>query len=172
MQCYVWSGKKPGSMYALNYDSVTSKKRWTKHTDDGTKVIKKPKVVEDYNQYMRGMDKSDQLILCYGFAHRRVKWQERAFFHLMDLWLVYIYILYNNHSVKKLTQLEFRTVVGKSLLDGFWSHILRHFVSVDLLLRLTERAFPEPIPIDTPHWGCPQCKVHPFRKKRDQNINV
>ena len=126
---------------------------------DGTEVIKKPKVVEDYNQYVGGVDKSDQFVLHYGFAHRRVKWWERAFFHLMDLCLVNAHILYNSHSTRKLTQLDFRTEVGKSLLDGFESHVSRHFMSVDLPLLLTERPFPEPIPSDTPHGGHPQCEV-------------
>ena len=68
------------------------------------------------------------------------------------------HIIYN-HSTGKLTQLEFRTEVGKSLLDGFQSQVSRHFMSVDLPLLLIERPFPEPIPSDTPHGGCPQCKV-------------
>ena len=104
---------------------------------DGTEVIKKPKVVEDYNQYVGGVDKSDQLVLYYGFAHRRVKWWERAFYPT-----------------------RIRTEVGKSLLDGFQSHVSQHFMSVDLRpLLLTERPFPEPIPSDTPHGGRPQCEV-------------
>ena len=82
-------------------DSVTSKKRGTKHFVEGTEVIKKPKVVEDYNQYMGGVDKSDLLVLYYGFAHRRVKWWKRAFFHLMDLCLVNAHILYNSHSTRE-----------------------------------------------------------------------
>ena len=104
----------------------------------GQSNIKKSNVVEDYNQYMEGVDKSDQLVLYYGFAHRRVKWWERAFFHLMDLCLVNAHIIYKNHSTRKLTQLEFRTEVGKSLLDGYQSHVSQHFMSVDLPLLLTD----------------------------------
>ena len=84
----------------------------------------------------------------------------------MDLCFVNAHILYNNHSTRKLIQLEFRTEVGKSLLDGFQSHVLRHFMYVDLPLRLTERPFPEPIPSDTPHGGHPQCEVCQSRKKK------
>lgn len=36
----------------------------------GTEVIKKPKVIEDYNQQMNGVDRSDQILLCYGYGHR------------------------------------------------------------------------------------------------------
>ena len=92
----------------------------------------------------------------------------------MDLCLVNAHILYNNHSTGKLTQLEFRTEVGKSLLDGFQSQVTRHFMSVDLPLLLTERPFSEPIPSDTPHGGHPQCEMCRSRKKKDHkhNINV
>ena len=104
MLCLKWKDKREVCMLSTFHDnSVTPKKRRTKHSVDGTEVIKKPNVVEDYNQYMGGVDKSDQLVLYYGFAHRRVKWWERAFFHLMDLCFVNIHILYNNHSTRKLT---------------------------------------------------------------------
>ena len=71
------------------------------------------KVVEDYNQNMGGVDKSelvciihlqiiyvhtsllsstiflinvgDQMIMYYGFSHRSVKWWKRVFFHLLDV---------------------------------------------------------------------------------------
>ena len=75
-------------------DSVTLKKKQIKHSVARTEVIKKPKVDEDYN------NKSDQVILHYGFfLHRRMKWWERAFFHLMDVCLVNAHILYNNHNI-------------------------------------------------------------------------
>ena len=105
MMCLKWKNKREVCMLSTFHDdSVTSKKRRTKHSGDG---IKKPKVVEDYNQYMGGIDKSDQLILYNGFAHRRVKWWERVFFHLLDLCLVNAHILCNIHNSKKLTQLDF-----------------------------------------------------------------
>ena len=167
MMCLKWKDKREVCMLSTFHDdSVTSKKRRTKHSADGTETIKKPKVVEDYNQYMGGVDKSDQLILYYGFAHRRVKWWERAFFHLLDLCLVNAHILYNMNNSKKLTQLDFRIEVGKSLLDGFQSHISHHFVSTELPLRLTERPFPEPVPTDTPYGGRPQCEVCRSRKQK------
>ena len=94
MLCLKWKDKREVCMLSTFHDDgVTSKKRGMKHSVDGTEVIKKPKVVKDYNQYMGGVDKSDQLVLYYGFAHRRVKWWERAFFHLMDLCLVNAHII-------------------------------------------------------------------------------
>lgn len=43
-------------------------------------VKEKPTAVADYNQYMLGMDKSDQLSSYYSFLHKRVKWWRKVFF--------------------------------------------------------------------------------------------
>ena len=63
-------------------------------------------------------------------------------------------ILYNIASPKPLSQLEFRLAVVAGLLkDHHPAHMdKRHLVPASQLpLRLTERAFPEPIPTDTPY---------------------
>ena len=71
MLCLKWKDKQEVCVLSTFHDdSVTSKKRQTMHSVDGTEVIKKTKAVEDYNQYMGGVDKSDQFVLYYGFAHR------------------------------------------------------------------------------------------------------
>lgn len=44
-------------------------------------VKEKPTAVADYNQYMLGMDKSDQLSSYYSFLHKRVKWWRKVFFY-------------------------------------------------------------------------------------------
>ena len=108
MMCPKWKDKREVCILStFQDDSVTSKKRRTKHFADGTETIKKPKVVEDYNQYMGGVNKSDQLNFYYSFTHKKVKCWERAFFHLLDLCLVNAHILYNIHNSKKLTKLDF-----------------------------------------------------------------
>ena len=41
----------------------------------GTKQLKeKPTVVADYNQYMLGIDRIDQLVSSYSFLHKSMKW--------------------------------------------------------------------------------------------------
>ena len=58
------------------------------------------------------------MVLYYGFSHKSIKWWKRVFFHLLDLSLVNAHLLHLE-SGHKLSELQFRQEVAKSLLDGF-----------------------------------------------------
>ena len=89
----------------------------------------------------------DQLVLYYGFSHRPVKWWKRVFFHLLDVTLVNSHILYKAATQKNMSQLDFRISVAKGLFEGLERpHHRHHPPAPQLPLRLTQRAFPEPIP--------------------------
>ena len=70
---------------------MMSKHRRTQHVPGGIEEVQKPVMVEQYNTYIGGVDKSDQLLSYYGFSHRTVKWWRRAFFHLVDNVIVNAY---------------------------------------------------------------------------------
>ena len=98
----------------------------------------------------------DQLLLYYGFSHRSVKWWKSVFFHLLDLSIVNSHILFKAATGSKMTRLDFRSSVAMSLLEGLEHPRNHHVVSAtEIPLRLTERAFPEPIP----YKGRVDCKV-------------
>ena len=75
-------------------------------------------MVEEYSQHMGGVDRSDQQVLYYGYAHRSSKWWKRVFLHLLDLALVNAHVLFNCTSEKQLPQMDFRIEVAKGLLEG------------------------------------------------------
>ena len=102
----------------------------------------------------------DQMIMYYGFSHRSVKWWKRVFFHLLDVALVNSYVLYKaTTGSNKMTQLKFRLSVAKSLIEGLQRPRHRHHSPApELPLRLTERAFPEPIP-GAKRADCKVCSV-------------
>ena len=90
-----WKDKRPVTLLStIHDDSMATKVRRTRLTPGGREEISKPHVVEQYNTYMGGVDKSDQLLSYYGFSHRTVKWWRRAFYHLLDEANVNAYILY------------------------------------------------------------------------------
>ena len=57
-------------MLSTFHTNETMNKRRTRRANEGTETIRKPVVVNDYNSYMGGVDKSDQLVLYYGYTHR------------------------------------------------------------------------------------------------------
>ena len=101
----------------IHDDSMTTKVRCTRRVEGGQEEIRKPVVVEEYNTYMGGVDKSDQLLSYYGFSHRMVKWWKRAAFHSLDMAVVNAYIVYKTSAQsKKLTHEQFRIESAKEML--------------------------------------------------------
>ena len=61
----------------------------------GVETIQKPTMISQINEFMGGVDKSDQLITYYGFYHHSKKWWKLVFFfHLVDVSLVNAYLTY------------------------------------------------------------------------------
>ena len=56
-------------MLSTYHTNETMNKR-TRRANEGTETIRKQVVVNDYNSYMGGVDKSDQLVLYYVYTHR------------------------------------------------------------------------------------------------------
>ena len=155
-----WKDKRYVSVLSTIHDSsMVSKQRRTRQVAGGVEVVQKPAVIEDYNMYMGGVDKSDQLVTYYGFRRCSKKWWKRVFFHLIELAMVNAYILYcyNTPKREQLTHLRFRLAVASSLLcDAQPIPPPQHIPSpaaANVPLRLTGRHFPEPA------GGRPDCKV-------------
>ena len=119
--CLKWKDKRDVLLLSTIHDDVAMVDilRRSRTVAGGVERIQKPKVIDDYNQHMGGVDQSDQLVMYYGYAHRQTKWWKRVLFHLVDLSLVNASILYNSVNEKKLTQMEFRIEVAKGLLKGY-----------------------------------------------------
>ena len=74
MMALKWMDKRPVCMLTTIHDnSMMTKVRRTRQAVGGQEEIKKPVVVEQYNSFMGGVDRSDQLLSYYGFPHRTVK---------------------------------------------------------------------------------------------------
>lgn len=152
----------------IHDDTMVEKRRRTRMVAGGTEVIRKPKVISEYNMYMGGVDKGDQLITYYGFSHRTSKWYKRAFLHLFEVTLVNAYILYCTllPPKQRLSHLDFRLAVASHLLTSFTSTSTRHVHPTDdNPSRLTGRHF-----LGQYDKGYPDCKVCSCRQsgKRKQ----
>ena len=80
----------------------------------------KPKVVDDYNRSMNGVDKADQYTVYYSFIRKSRKWWRKLFFWLFEVTIVNSYILYRITTPNPSTHLHFR----QSLVDALASRHL------------------------------------------------
>ena len=164
-----WQDKRQVVMLSTIHDAtIIEKRRRTRRVAGGIEVIRKPRVIEEYNTYMGGVDKGDQLVTYYGFSHRTTKWYKRVFLHLFEVSLVNAYILYCTllPPKQRLSHLDFRLAVASHLLDSFISPSTQHARRADdNPLRLTGRHF-----LGQYDKGYPDCKVCSTRKsgKRKQ----
>ena len=171
---------------SFHNDEVIEKRRRTRKADGGTEVVKKPKMVQEYNQYMGGVDQNDQLIKYYTYSHRLVitisdnlivhtcrskKWWRRLFFHFLEMALVNACILFNMKRGRRMPLLDFRISVAKYLLQKHQFRVDRRHVAPtsDLPLRLNERnTFPEKIEKNSEFGGRRLCEVCRARGKKSQ----
>lgn len=85
-----------------------------------------PRIVSHYNKNMGGVDLMDQRKVCYEIDRRsKIKYYLRLFFDLLDISVNNAYTVYTKlHDQKHvegslLTNLQFRQVVARSLINGF-----------------------------------------------------
>ena len=152
-----WMDKRLVSMIStIHDDSMINTDRRTRLAPTGVEKISKPLVIDKYNTYMGGDDKSDQLVIYYAFSHSSKKWWKRIFFHMIEVSLVNAYILYTNSThAKKMSHLDFRVVVAKGLLEKLPSLLQPPPPALHGQFRLTSvgNHFMEPTT------GRPDCKV-------------
>ena len=51
-------------------------------------------MIVDYNTYMLGVDKLNQMMSYYSFLHKTVKWWRNVFFWILEVATVNAYIIY------------------------------------------------------------------------------
>lgn len=78
---------------AFNGETIHRKIKTTKGTWD-TQTFPCPTPVLKYNQYMGGVDLSDQLIQYYTAQHKTMKWYRKLFLHFLDIAATNAYILH------------------------------------------------------------------------------
>ena len=74
-------------------------------------------MTEDYNQFMGGVDLTDQLLGTYAYPHKVTKWYHALYHRLREVALTNGYILYKRRSARVQSNLVFS---GNKSLMGFW----------------------------------------------------
>jgi len=114
-------------MHRAECDEPVTIKR--KNPDGSQLDVECPPLLPDYQQYMRGVDRGDQLIGYYNIGRRSVKWWKRCFAHLLKCSLLNAYILdglafpdqHSQRGHNKRDYLSFRLDVAAGLVGMFSS---------------------------------------------------
>ena len=102
-----------------------------RHQSDGSQIpVECPPLLPDYQKYMRGVDKGDQMIGLYNVGRRSKKWWRRLFSHVIECAILNSYILESyarplEHALRgrsKRDYLKFRIELATQLIGGFSSH--------------------------------------------------
>jgi hypothetical protein len=118
----------------------------------GFRDVKKPKLIGDYNAYMGGTDKMDQLCSYYEYSHRSNKWYMPVFHAEREICLANAYTVYchemQREGLKVLDSLEFRIEVVDGLLQDHQVEVTAEYDGGDVpdWFRLSGRHFPELYP--------------------------
>ena len=64
---------------------------------------RKPDVIIDYNNFMLGVDKLDQMMSYYSFLHKSIKWWRKVFFWIVEMIVVNAYIIHKKHRLTLVT---------------------------------------------------------------------
>lgn len=83
--------------------------------------IVKPSMIVDYNMYMNGVDKCDQLLVSYALCRKSTKWWVRLFFRLLDMSVINAMVLYLTQNVqlqrKRQPHKKFRLALANELVQ-------------------------------------------------------
>ena len=94
---------------------------------DGTRVrVACPPCLPDYQAYMRGVDRADQMIGYYNLGRRSLKWWKRVFFYLIEVAALNAYILSVHGKLGERISarddyMSFRIRLGEQLVGSFSS---------------------------------------------------
>lgn len=108
-----------------NPADVTSVQR--KNAEGDKENIPCPKAISDYNMYMGGVDRFDQLMQTYSIGWRSKRWWLKIFYYYIDAAIVNSYIMYKHNlkqtcpKTKPMSHLQFRSLLATELINNYSS---------------------------------------------------
>lgn len=109
----VWQDKRP--VYVI---TTRNHPKMTYIPNRFGKLLKKPVEVGEYNKYMGGIDRKDQMVAYYSSPHKTIRWYKKVFFHMLDICVwnaFYVFKKYFKNDVKY-SFLTFREELIKQLI--------------------------------------------------------
>ena len=152
----------------------------TGQTEDTEISARQSQPVADYNKYMGGVDRTDQLLKPYEVPRKTLKWYKKVAIHFMQLSLLNSFIVYLKDGGRK-PFLGFQRKVIAALLFENGNGADLEIPREDNIIRLTERHFLSLVPATASkqkpqkrcrvcykkevskdsHYHCPNCPSNP-----------
>ena len=94
----------------------------------------KPEPIANYNKFMSGIDRQDQMLSYYPCERKTIRWPTKLFIHIYQMCLLNAFHIHNTYSRSKITSYDFRLSIIKKLLGprdavprptGVAQHVLR-----------------------------------------------
>ena len=135
-------------------------------------------IVPDYQAFMRGVDRSDQLMGYYNIGRRSKKWWKREFGYVIEVAALNAYVIQKEgrppSERSKHDYLEFRVALAEELIGSFTSRQVPvgHPRSAEhqQTLRLDTSKGDLPIVEDSVHDCAVCCKIREVRKLRRSEL--
>ncbi|CAG2197406.1 unnamed protein product [Mytilus edulis] len=123
----------------------------TDRVNKDNEPVLKPNLVVDYCKFMGGVDMNDQICQYYDVLRKSVKWWKTLFFHLFNVLLVNVYVLFKKYGkpAKRRTHQMFRQSLIRALIDEAVDAPLPDNTKgrkCEPIGRLTGKHFPQYIP--------------------------
>ena len=96
---FKWKDTKP-VYFISNFHGVQQTTVKRKQKNDSHVFVTCLSMVKDYNVFMIGVDKHDQMRQLYGHDRKIVKWGHRLFFKFVDMTIVNSFVVYKETSAK------------------------------------------------------------------------
>jgi hypothetical protein len=144
LECYKYLDSKPVYMLSTKHgSSLSTTSRRNRITNE---IIRKPNVVTNYNKYMGGVDRSDQMISYTNNVVKSFKWWKKVFFHVLAITVLDAYILFcADHPNDNMTHKLFRKQLVSQLVSNNPTNTVnkvgRPSVAPQQLERLTAKHF-------------------------------
>lgn len=76
-----------------------------------------PEAINFYNEFMAGVDRSDQYSTCYEIDRKSQKWWKRVFYRLLMIAVSNSWIIYKNFKNEKMPLIDFLMPLSETLID-------------------------------------------------------
>ena len=77
--------------------------------------VVQPRLIQDYNKFMIGVGRSDQIINTYNTLRKTGTFWKTVFYHLLDIARANSFILFKSHTGRKISQLNFNVELIRQL---------------------------------------------------------